>query len=134
MNRLLCWRVAWAVRALRLVSWTSRSLHPPPGPRSPAQPAAAGKEEDHNLPLQFSSSKATPVRWTVEHSLGKQQQRPWWKVLPITLSLVVLIIWCYLRQESSTDQWLKQVLGEDVSEPGDPSEESGAQAVYRART
>lgn len=125
-----------AVRALRLVGWTSRSLHPPPRDRSPVQSAdREEEEEDPNLPIQFSGSKATPVRWTVEHSLGKQQQRPWWKVLPFTLPLVVLIVWCYRREESSTDQWLRQILEEeDEEEPEGPLEELEAPAIYGART
>lgn len=124
-----------AVRALKLVGWASRSLHPPPGGRSPAQPADREEEEDSNLPIQFSGSKATPVRWTVEHSLGKQQQRPWWKVLPLTLTIVALIIWCYRREESPTDQWLRQVLEEeDEEEPEGPPEELEAPALYGART
>lgn len=127
-----------AVRALRLVGWASRSLHPPPRGPSPAQPADREEEEDPNLPIQFSGSKATPIRWTVEHSLGKQQQRPWWKVLPLALTLVALVIWCYQREESNTDQWLRQVLEgkdeEDEEEPGGPPEELEAPALHRART
>lgn len=121
------------------MGWASRSLHPPPHGRSPARPTdREEEEEDPNLPIQFSSSKATPDRWTVEHSLGKEQQRPWWKVLPITFSLTVLIIWCYLRQETSTDQWLREVLGEvdkeDEEEPDDRLEETEAPTFYGART
>lgn len=124
-----------AVRALRLVGWASRSLHPPPGGRTQAHPADREEEkEDPNLPIQFSSSRAVPVRWSVEHSLGKQQQRPWWKVLPFTLALVVLIMWCYLRSEGSTDQWLRQVLGEEEEEPDGRPEEPEAPALYGART
>ncbi|XP_051023873.1 protein CCSMST1 [Acomys russatus] len=136
MYNVLCSRAVGVVRALRLAGWASRSLHPPPGGRSPAQPAdRAEEEEDPNLPTQFSSSKAVPVRWTVEHSLGKQQQRPWWKVLPFTLALVVMIMWCYLREEGSMDQWLRQVLGEeDEEEPDGHLEEPEAPARYGAKT
>ncbi|KAK7801908.1 hypothetical protein U0070_005895 [Myodes glareolus] len=139
MNGVLCSRAAGAVRALRLVGWASRSLHPPPPGRSPARPTyREEEEEDPNLPIQFSSSSATPDRWTVEHSLGKKQQRPWWKVLPITFSLTVLILWCYLRQETSTDQWLREVLGEvdkeDEEESDDRLEEPEAPTFYEFRT
>lgn len=125
-----------AVRALRLVGWASRSLHPPPRGRSPAQPADREEEDDDpNLPIQFSGSKATPIRWTVEHSLGKPQQRPWWKVLPLTLTLVALVVWCYQREESGMDLWLRQVLEEeDEEEPEGPPEELEAPALYGART
>ncbi|XP_052612431.1 LOW QUALITY PROTEIN: protein CCSMST1 [Peromyscus californicus insignis] len=139
MSGVLCSRGAGAVRARRLLGWASRSLHPPPHGGSPAQPTDSEEEKDDpNLPIQFSSSKATPTRWTVEHSLGKEQQRPLWKVLPITLTLTILIFWCYLRQETSTDQWLRQVLGEedeeDEEEPDGRLEEAEAPVFYGART
>nr|XP_044985922.1 protein CCSMST1 isoform X2 [Jaculus jaculus] len=136
MNRVLCSPAA-AVRALRFVGWASRSLHPPLGGRSPAQPAAEEEEEEEELnrPLQFVSSKANPSRWSVEHSLGKEDQQPWWRVLPISLSLVFLIIWCYLRRESDSDRWMNRVSGEAVHEPdGHPEEEPGTPVVYGART
>lgn len=105
---------------LRFVGWASRSLHLPPGSRALSQPATDGEEEeDPSRPIQFSSSRANPSRWTVEHSLGKQQQRPWWKVLPFSLSLMVLIIWCYLRRETKSDSWLRRVLDEEGPEPSE---------------
>uniref|UniRef100_A0A8C9AQK5 Ubiquinol-cytochrome c reductase complex assembly factor 4 n=1 Tax=Prolemur simus TaxID=1328070 RepID=A0A8C9AQK5_PROSS len=134
MNRVLCAPAAGTVRALRLVGWAARSLHPPPGGRARVQPAAEGEEDDPDRPVQFSSSKGIPLRWSVEQSLGKGHQRPWWKVLPFSLSLMVLVIWFYLRPESDADQWLRQVLGEEAPEPGDPPEEPGTQAAYGART
>ncbi|XP_055460769.1 ubiquinol-cytochrome-c reductase complex assembly factor 4 [Psammomys obesus] len=136
MTSVLCSRAAGAVRALRLAGWASRSLHSPTRGRSPAQPADREEEEDLNLPVQFSSSKAAPVRWTVDHSRGKQYQQPWWKVLPFTLALMVLIMWCYLRQESNKDQWLGQVLGEEDEEESDgrPEEPEEAPVLHGART
>ncbi|XP_012599022.2 ubiquinol-cytochrome c reductase complex assembly factor 4 [Microcebus murinus] len=127
MSRVLCAPAAGAVRGLRLVGWASRNLHPPPGGRAGDQPAAEREEDDPDRPVQFSSSKGVPLRWSVEQSLGKEQQRPWWKVLPFSFSLMVLVIWFYLRPESDTDQWLRQALGEEVSEPG-------TQAAHGART
>ncbi|XP_015094603.2 ubiquinol-cytochrome c reductase complex assembly factor 4 [Vicugna pacos] len=135
MSSVLCVPTARAVWALRLVSGASRSLHPPPGGRAGGQPAVEGEEEDDsNRPVQFSSSKASPFRWTVEHSLGKKHQRPWWKVLPFGLSLMALVIWCFLRQETSADGWLRQTLLEEVSESSDGSEESGTPVAHGART
>ncbi|XP_008068492.1 protein CCSMST1 [Carlito syrichta] len=125
MNRVLCASAARAARALRLVGWASRSLHPPPGGRARAQPEAEGQEEeedDPNRPLRFSSSEAHPARWTVEHSLGKGQQQPWWKVLPLSLSLSALVLWLYLRDEGAADRWLAGVLdGEGPEEPAPPA-------------
>ncbi|XP_047389658.1 protein CCSMST1 [Sciurus carolinensis] len=130
MSRVLCAPAVGAVRALRLAVWASRRQHPPPAGRARAQ-RADEEEEDPDRPLRFSSSKANPSRWTVEQSLGKEQQRPWWKVLPLSLSLMAVVIWCFLRQESGADQWLRRVLEE---EPTDAPEEPGARAAYGART
>ncbi|XP_019568748.1 ubiquinol-cytochrome c reductase complex assembly factor 4 [Rhinolophus sinicus] len=133
--RVLCVPAAGAVRALRLLPWPSRSLHPPPGGRARAQPAAEGEEEeDANRPVLFSSSKANPSRWTVEHSLGRKQQRPWWKVLPFSLSLMILVIWCFLRQETGADRFVRQVLEEEVLEAGDRYEEPATPAAHGATT
>ncbi|XP_036681097.1 protein CCSMST1 [Balaenoptera musculus] len=135
MNCVLCAPAAGALRVLRLVRWPFRSLHPPPGGRARAQPAADGEEEDDpNRPLQFSSSKAIPFRWTVKHSLGREQQRPWWRVLPFSLCLMVLVIWCFFRQETSADRWLRRMLEEEVPEPTDRSEEPGTPVAHGART
>lgn len=124
-----------AARALRLVRWASRNLHPPLDGRDQAQSAAKGEEEDDpERPVKFSTSKASPSRWTVEHSLGKKHQRPWWRVLPISLSLMILLLWCVVREETGTDSWLKQVLEEEEPEPSDPSEEPATPAAYGART
>ncbi|XP_042827612.1 protein CCSMST1 [Panthera tigris] len=126
-----------AVRALRFVRGAPRHLQPPPGVRAQGQPAAAAEaeeEDDPDRPIQFSSSKASPSRWRVQHSLGGEQQRPWWRVLPFSLSLMALVAWCFFRQETSTDRWLKQVFGEEEPEPGDRSQEPGAPTVHQART
>ncbi|XP_054445337.1 ubiquinol-cytochrome-c reductase complex assembly factor 4 [Pteronotus mesoamericanus] len=135
MNRVLRVLAAGAVRELRLVRWASRSLHSPPGCRARAQPEAQGEEEDDpNRPILFSSSKASPYRWTVEHSLGRERQRPWSRVLPLSLSLMALVIWCFFRQETTADRWLTQVLEEEVPEPSDRSVEPESPAAHGART
>ncbi|KAM3859562.1 G-protein coupled estrogen receptor 1-like [Diretmus argenteus] len=41
--------------------------------------------EENKEPIRFSTSKASHRTWRVERSLGSQFQRPWWKVLPISL-------------------------------------------------
>ncbi|XP_023567502.1 protein CCSMST1 [Octodon degus] len=132
MILVLCPRSARAARALRLVGWASRSLHLPPSGPARGQPPVE-EEEDHDRPIQFSSSKANPSRWSVQHSLGKGEQRPWWKVLPLSFSLMAVVIWCYLREESQVDEWLRQVLGE-VPEPSDRPEEPETPAALGART
>lgn len=117
MTRVLCSPAAGAVRTLGLAHWIARGLHVPPAGRAGA--AVGEEEQDPNRPIQFSSSRASPARWTVEHSLGREQQRPWWRVLPFSLSLMLLLGWCFLREETSADHWLRQVLEEDESEPRD---------------
>uniref|UniRef100_A0A8C6CR92 Protein CCSMST1 n=1 Tax=Moschus moschiferus TaxID=68415 RepID=A0A8C6CR92_MOSMO len=135
MSGVLCARAAGALRVLRLVRWASRSSPPPPSSRARAQLAAEGDEEDDpHRPLRFSSSTAAPLRWTVKQSLGTGQQRPWWVVLPLSLSLMALVIWCFFRQETGADQWLKRMLLEEVPEPSDTSEEPGAPVAHGART
>ncbi|KAG8506361.1 Protein CCSMST1 [Galemys pyrenaicus] len=132
MRRIPCEAGAGTVRALRLARWASRSLHSPGGGRARAQLAAEG-EDDPSRPIQFSSSRAHPTRWTVEHSLGRGQQRPWWKVLPFSLPLMALVGWCFIRQETSADQWLKRVLEEEEPEAGDRVEAPGTPAVRGAQ-
>ncbi|XP_004449229.1 ubiquinol-cytochrome c reductase complex assembly factor 4 [Dasypus novemcinctus] len=135
MSRVLCAPATGTARALRLLRWASRSPHPPPGGRARAQSVVEGQEEDDpNRPIRFSSSKANPWLWTVGHSLGREQQRPWWKVLPFSLSLMLLVIWSYLREETSKDKWLRRVLEEETLEPSDRPEELETPAGYRART
>uniref|UniRef100_A0A673VJX8 Protein CCSMST1 n=1 Tax=Suricata suricatta TaxID=37032 RepID=A0A673VJX8_SURSU len=108
MRRVLCAPSTGAVPALRLLLWASRHLQPPPG---------ADEEDDPKRPIRFSSSKATSSSWTVQQSLGGEQQRPWWRVLHFSFALMALVAWCYFRQETSADRWLKQVLGEEELEP-----------------
>ena len=133
MCRAHCSLSSSAVRDLRLVCWASQNLQSPPGSRARAQPEGE-EEDDPNRPIPFSSSKAHPSRWTVEHSLGGEQQRPWFRVLPLSLSLLALVIWCFFRQETDTDLWLRQVLEEEVPEPSDRAEERGIPAAHEART
>ncbi|XP_076998385.1 ubiquinol-cytochrome c reductase complex assembly factor 4 [Tamandua tetradactyla] len=135
MSRVLCVPAAGTVRALRLVRRASRSLHPPPGPRARAQSVTEGEEEeDPDRPIKFSSSNINPSLWTVGHSLGKAQQRPWWKVLPLCLSLVALVVWCFLRRETRKDEWLRRVLQEEMPESSGRSAELGAPAGDGARS
>ncbi|XP_049624314.1 protein CCSMST1 [Suncus etruscus] len=137
MTRALCAPAAGAVRALVRARWAARNLHHPrPASRARAggaRASVAGEEEDdpdHDRPIQFSSSRASPSRWTVEHSLGREQQRPWWRVLPFSLALLLLIGWCFVREETSTDSWLRRILEEEEPEPrgsaGSPAAAPGA--------
>ncbi|XP_006901985.1 PREDICTED: protein CCSMST1 [Elephantulus edwardii] len=121
MNRVLCSPAAGAARALRFARWSSPSSHSTSGGQARVQRVTEA-EKDLYQPIPFSSSKANPSRWRVEHSLGKMQQRPWWKVLPLSFSLLAFVVWCYLRRESSSDAWLSEEL-EEEPEPRDRFEE-----------
>uniref|UniRef100_A0A8C6DGA4 Protein CCSMST1 n=1 Tax=Moschus moschiferus TaxID=68415 RepID=A0A8C6DGA4_MOSMO len=135
MSGVLCAPAAGPLRVLRLERWASRSPPLPPSSRAPAQLAAEGdNEDDPHRPLRFSSSSAAPRRWTVKQSLGTGQQRPWWVVLPLSLSLTALVIRCFFRQEIGVDRWLKRMLLEEVPEPSDTSEEPGAPVAHGVRT
>uniref|UniRef100_G1TTS3 Uncharacterized protein n=1 Tax=Oryctolagus cuniculus TaxID=9986 RepID=G1TTS3_RABIT len=105
MNNLGAHRQPAARAVRRLLGGAGRSLHSPPGLR-----------DEPGRPIQFSCSRASPARWTVAQSMGWQQQRPWWKVLPVSLSLMLLVTWCFLRPKSSADLWLQRVL--DGEGPG----------------
>ncbi|MGH0146836.1 UNVERIFIED_CONTAM: hypothetical protein FKN15_034846 [Acipenser sinensis] len=61
-------------------------------------------------PVKFSSSKASHRTWSVDQSLGSRFQRPWWKVLPISLIGLAILLWCFLREESDVDRELERSL------------------------
>lgn len=63
-------------------------------------------------PVKFTSSKASHRTWSVDQSLGSRFQRPWWKVLPISLIGLAILLWCFLREESDIDRALERSLSE----------------------
>ncbi|XP_070846918.1 ubiquinol-cytochrome c reductase complex assembly factor 4 isoform X2 [Chaetodon trifascialis] len=67
-------------------------------------------KEVNNEPIKFSTSKASHKVWKVDRSLGSQHQRPWWKVLPISLVGIGLLLWCVLREETDIDAQLNENL------------------------
>ncbi|XP_068964911.1 ubiquinol-cytochrome c reductase complex assembly factor 4 isoform X1 [Petaurus breviceps papuanus] len=119
-------------RTLTLVPWASRGLLSPVGVR--AKNGVAEEEDELDRPIHFSSSRANPRRWTVEHSLGSDRHRPWWKVVPLSISLLALISWCFLRKETEVDQWLTEGLEGESPEADVDSEQPGSQAGLGART
>ncbi|XP_069859937.1 ubiquinol-cytochrome c reductase complex assembly factor 4 [Dipodomys merriami] len=117
---------AGAVRA----RW-ARSLHPPPGgsgppPRPPAQGPAG---EDPSRPFPFAPSGAHPFRWTVLHSLREKRQRSGRKVLPVTFSLLAVVVWCYLREEGGADRRWRRALRGEAPAPGPGAEQLAAPAA-----
>ncbi|MGH0192114.1 UNVERIFIED_CONTAM: hypothetical protein FKN15_003734 [Acipenser sinensis] len=70
------------------------------------------EEEKDTGPMKFTSSKASHRTWSVDQSLGSHFQRPWWKVLPISLIGLAILLWCFLREESDIDRELERSLSE----------------------
>ncbi|XP_028823064.1 ubiquinol-cytochrome c reductase complex assembly factor 4 [Denticeps clupeoides] len=83
------------------------------------------EDEEVGQPIKFSTSKASHRTWTVERSFGSTHQRPWWKVLPITVAGVAFLLWCVLREETEVDETLDKPLHERL--PGILSEEEEQQ-------
>uniref|UniRef100_A0A671WJM5 Ubiquinol-cytochrome c reductase complex assembly factor 4 n=1 Tax=Sparus aurata TaxID=8175 RepID=A0A671WJM5_SPAAU len=74
--------------------------------------SADDEEEVKSEPIKFSTSKASHKSWRVEGSMGSQYQRPWWKVLPVSLFGMIFLLWCALRKESDIDSKLEENLYE----------------------
>ncbi|XP_069011912.1 ubiquinol-cytochrome c reductase complex assembly factor 4 [Embiotoca jacksoni] len=67
-------------------------------------------EELNNEPIKFSTSKASHKTWKVDRSMGSQYERPWWKVLPISVLATSFLLWCALRSETDIDKQLEKGL------------------------
>ncbi|XP_064178436.1 ubiquinol-cytochrome-c reductase complex assembly factor 4 [Anguilla rostrata] len=78
-------------------------------------------DEEIEKPIKFSSSKASHRVWSVDRSFGSTHERPWWKVLPLSLFGVCFLLWCVFRQESQIDEKLEKRLDEHI--PGLLSDE-----------
>lgn len=78
-------------------------------------------DDEVDKPIKFSTSKASHRTWNVERSLGSQEQRPWWKVLPISLATFGFLLWCTFRSQSEVDEQLEKQLYEQL--PGLLSDE-----------
>ncbi|XP_047233246.1 protein CCSMST1 [Girardinichthys multiradiatus] len=92
-------------RSLALTSWVSSRSNPP-------------KEDKvvNSEPIKFSTSKASHRTWKVDRSMGSQHQRPWWKVLPISLTFTAFLLWCAMRKETDVDAKLSKRLPSLVSD------------------
>ncbi|XP_053269118.1 protein ccsmst1 [Pleuronectes platessa] len=90
-------------------------------------------EEVKNEPIKFSTSKASHRTWKVDRGLGSQYERPWWKVLPVSLVLTGFLLWCVLRSETDIDVRLEKQLYEHL--PGllsDEEEEEDEEQVNKS--
>lgn len=69
-------------------------------------------EEDSSKPIKFSTSKANPRHWTVAKSFGSEYQRPWWKVLPVSLFIIAVMTWAVFRKETEIDKIIYRPISE----------------------
>ncbi|XP_073345910.1 ubiquinol-cytochrome c reductase complex assembly factor 4 isoform X2 [Pagrus major] len=79
------------------------------------QRTAKSTDDDEKVkyePIKFSTSKASHKTWRVERSMGSQYQKPWWKVLPVSVFGISFLLWCALRRESDIDATLETHLYE----------------------
>ncbi|XP_053476649.1 protein ccsmst1 [Ictalurus furcatus] len=77
-------------------------------------PGSTDGEETLSQPIKFSTSKASHRTWKVERSMGSRFQRPWWKVLPISVFTIGFLLWCIFRQENDIDRALEKHLFEHL--------------------
>lgn len=71
-------------------------------------------EEQTNEPIKFSTSKASHKTWKVGRSMGSQFERPWQRVLPLSLIFAAFLLWCVLRGQSDVDDHLDKPLHESL--------------------
>uniref|UniRef100_A0A3P8SBA9 Ubiquinol-cytochrome c reductase complex assembly factor 4 n=1 Tax=Amphiprion percula TaxID=161767 RepID=A0A3P8SBA9_AMPPE len=72
------------------------------------------EKEVNNEPIKFSTSKASHKAWNVDRSMGSNFERPWWKVLPISLIFTGFLLWCAVREETDIDVKLEKQLYEHL--------------------
>uniref|UniRef100_A0A8C6YK96 Uncharacterized protein n=1 Tax=Naja naja TaxID=35670 RepID=A0A8C6YK96_NAJNA len=107
---ILCTQVVGLVRWQRRLSPTSFCfLHrPPPSrgflPRRHYSPPKESEEPEIEEPLCFTKSPANPRRWTTRQSMGSDHQQPLWRAMLISLTMLAILLWCYLRPETEADR------------------------------
>lgn len=78
-------------------------------------------DEVNDEPVKFSTSKGSHRTWKVDRTMGSHHQRPWWKVLPISVLGLGFLMWCAFRAETDIDTVLEKELYEHL--PGLLSDE-----------
>ncbi|XP_026171697.1 ubiquinol-cytochrome c reductase complex assembly factor 4 isoform X2 [Mastacembelus armatus] len=111
-----------AATTVRLSSVRSLTLG---SQRSARSKRPSEDNEINNEPIKFSTSKASHRTWKVDRAMGSQFERPWWKVLPISLFGTALLLWCALRDETDTDAQLDKTLFEHLPDLLPNEEEQG---------
>ncbi|XP_010290799.1 PREDICTED: protein CCSMST1, partial [Phaethon lepturus] len=76
--------------------------------------------------IPFSASKASPRVWSVSRSMGSDHERPWGKVLPVSLLGAGLLLWCVLREKTEIDERLEAVFSGQIVDSLDVAQKSNA--------
>nr|XP_009940267.1 PREDICTED: protein CCSMST1 [Opisthocomus hoazin] len=76
--------------------------------------------------IPFSASKASPRVWSVSRSMGSDHERPWVKVLPLSLLCAGLLLWCVFREGTEIDERLEAVFSGQTVDPLDVTQKSSA--------
>lgn len=114
---MLLTRCLLPLDSLRSLSLTS----PAPARSKPSSDDEAVSSE----PIKFSTSKASHRTWRVDRSLGSQHERPWWKVVPVSLAIIAFLLWCVIRPETDVDTQLEKQLYERLPGLTSDQEEGG---------
>lgn len=94
------------------------------GRRGPEGSAKEDPEGEGAIP--FSASKASPRVWSVSQSMGSDYQRPWVKVLPLSLLCSGLLLWCAFREKTEIDDRLEALLSGQIVDPLNAAQQSSA--------
>ncbi|XP_054699024.1 ubiquinol-cytochrome-c reductase complex assembly factor 4 [Grus americana] len=115
--------MSWA-----LSRWRARRSLRLPGPRRwlARRRGAEGADAEGGGAIPFSASKASPRAWSVSRSMGSDHERPWVKVLPLSLLCAGLLIWCAFREKTEIDERLEAVFSGQIADSLDVAQKSNA--------
>ncbi|XP_054069284.1 ubiquinol-cytochrome-c reductase complex assembly factor 4 [Rissa tridactyla] len=106
-----CWRARGSLRLPGPRRWLSRRREPEEG------------AEDEG-PISFSASKASPRVWSVGQSMGSDHERPWLKVLPLSLLCSGLLLWAAFREKTEIDERLEAIFSAEFVDSFDAAQKS----------
>ncbi|KAM9598433.1 ubiquinol-cytochrome c reductase complex assembly factor 4 [Morphnus guianensis] len=108
--------------------WRARRPLPLPGPRRwlARRRGPAGADPEGAGAIPFSASKASPRVWSVSRSMGSDHERPWAKVLPLSLLCAGLLLWCAFREKTEIDERLEAVFSGRIADSSDVAQKSNA--------
>ncbi|XP_074775439.1 ubiquinol-cytochrome c reductase complex assembly factor 4 [Athene noctua] len=113
--------MSWA-----LGRWRARRCPRLPAPRRGLARRRGEEAEEGAGPIPFSASEASPRVWSVRRSMGSDHERPWVKVLPVSLVCGGLLLWCAFRDRTDIDERLEAAFSGLTADSLDAARESGA--------